>query len=87
MTHAFACIIAIAGWYLIYPPATHKGDPDSRVSLSKWQIDGSYGTAADCDAAHRSDLNSMLGLKQKSHDLLQRKPADGIASDDPRLAK
>ena len=24
-----ACIIAIAGWYLLYPPATQKGGPDS----------------------------------------------------------
>jgi hypothetical protein len=35
MKHVFACIIAIVGWYLLYPPATHKGDPDSYMSLSK----------------------------------------------------
>jgi hypothetical protein len=39
--------LAIAWWYLLYPPAAHKGDPDSQASLSKWNIDGSYGAEAD----------------------------------------
>jgi hypothetical protein len=38
------CILAIAGWYLLYPPATHKGNPESYTTLSQWNIDGSYGT-------------------------------------------
>jgi hypothetical protein len=30
---ALACILAIAGWYLFYPPAIHKDNPDSYTSL------------------------------------------------------
>ena len=66
MKRALPGALAIAGWCLIYSPATLKGDPDSQASLSNWEIDGSYGTAGDCDAAHRSDLNSMLGLEENS---------------------
>ena len=87
MKRALACVLAIAGWYLLYPPASLKNDPDSPSSLSKWEIDGAYSTAADCDAAYRDDLNSMVGLKQNSHDFLQTQVGRCIASDDPRLAK
>jgi hypothetical protein len=87
MKRALACVLAIAGWYLLYPPASLKNDPDSPASLSKWEIDGSYSTAADCDAAYRDDLNSMVGLRQNSNDFLQTQAGRCIASDDPRLAK
>jgi len=90
MKRALACILAIAGWYLIYPPATNKAGSDSQASLSKWIIDGSYGTAADCDAAYREDLNAMPGLQKNSHRdnaFLQTQAGRCVASDDPRLAK
>jgi hypothetical protein len=58
MKHGLACILAIAGWYLFYPPATHNSSPDSYPVLSHWHIDGSYSSAADCEEAHRSDLNA-----------------------------
>ena len=87
MKRSFACIIAIAGWYLLYPPAIHKGSPDSYTSLSQWNIDGSYGTAADCDAAYRDDVNALQGLTQNSLDFLQTQAGRCVASDDPRLAK
>ena len=87
MKRALVCVLAIAGWYLLYPPATQKGDPQSPAPLSSWVIDGSYSTAADCSAAHRDDLYSMVGLGQKSHDFLQTQAGRCIASDDPRLAK
>jgi len=64
MKHALACIIAIAGWYLIYPPASHKGSLDSYTAPSQWNIDGSYGTAANCHGAHYSDLNSLQELER-----------------------
>jgi hypothetical protein len=44
MKHAFACILAIAGWYLLYPVATHKGSPDCYPALPQWDIDSSYDT-------------------------------------------
>ena len=87
MKRALACVLAIAGWYLMYPPATQRSGPDSQAPLSKWEIDGSYSTAADCDAAYRDDLNSMVGLRQNSHDFLQTQVGRCIASDDPRIAR
>ena len=48
-----------------------KGYLDSYAPLSTWNIDGFYGTAADCDAAYHDDLNSLVGLEQNSHDFLQ----------------
>jgi hypothetical protein len=61
MKHKLACIIAIAGWYLLYPPAAQKGSPDSYAALSRWHIDDSYGSATDCREAHQSDLNALQG--------------------------
>jgi hypothetical protein len=87
MNRPFACILVIAGWYLLYPPATQKGSLDSYTSLSKWVIDGSYSSAADCDEAHRSVVNALQGLEQNSRDFLQTQVGRCIASDDPRLAK
>jgi hypothetical protein len=81
------CILAIAGWYLLYPPATHKGNPESYTTLSQWNIDDSYGTLADCHDAHHSDLNALQGLEQSSPDFLQTQAGRCLAADDPRLAK
>jgi hypothetical protein len=87
-------LLAIAGWYLIYPPVSHRGLPNCQASLSKWEIDGSYGTASDCDAAYHSDLSSMRGLDTDTDDaedahnaFLQTRAGRCIASDDPRLAE
>jgi hypothetical protein len=87
MKHAFLCILAIAGWYLLYPPATHEGNPDSYTAPSQWIIDGSFGTVADCYEAHNSDSNALQGLEQNSRDFLQTQAGRCIAADDPRLAK
>jgi hypothetical protein len=87
MRHAFACILAIAGWYLVYPPATHNGNPESYTALSGWNIDGSYSTAADCHEGHHDDLIALQGLEQTSRDYLQTQIGRCVASDDPRLAK
>jgi hypothetical protein len=94
MKHSLVCVFAIAWWYLLYPSARHKGGPDFQSSLSSWVIAGSYGAAADCDAAHRDDLNAILGLAENSHDaedgreaFLQTQAGRCIASDDPRVAR
>jgi hypothetical protein len=86
MKCALACILAISGWYLLYPPAT-QGNPEAYTALSQWNIDGSYGSAADCHEAHRDDLNALQGLEQNSPDFLQTQAGRCIAADDPRLAK
>ena len=41
MNRALACILAIAGWYLLYPPATDTGNPHSYTAMSHWSKDGS----------------------------------------------
>jgi hypothetical protein len=82
-----ACVIAIAGWYLVYPPAVEQSDSDPQASLSKWEIDGSYGSAADCSAAYQSDVDSMLALKHSSPDFLQTQAGRCIVSDDLRFPK
>ncbi len=87
MKHWLACIIAIAGWYLLYPPATQKSGPDSYPALSQWHIGGAYGSAADCAEAHRSDVSALQGLDQASSDFLQAQAGRCIAADDPRLAE
>jgi len=87
MKHAFACTLAIAGWYLLYPPATHKGNPDSYTPLSHWNIDGAYGSAADCHEAHLDDLNALQGLDRNSRDFLQTQAGRCVMADDPRLTE
>jgi hypothetical protein len=87
MKPAVTYVIAIAGWYLLYPPATQRCGPDSRMSLSTWVIDGAYGSAADCDAAYRDDLNSVTGLNPNSSDFLQTQAGRCVRFDDPRLTK
>ena len=87
MKQAFACILTIPGWYLLYPPAIHKGSPDTYTTLSQWSIDGSYGSASYCDHAHHDDLAAMQGLSQNSRDFLQTQAGRCVASDDPRLTK
>ena len=84
MKHALICLLAIAGWYLLYPPAIHRGGPESYASLSQWKIDGSYATPAECDSAHQDDLSRLQGLAQNSPDFLQTKAGRCVASDDPR---
>jgi len=83
----FACILAIAGWYLLYPPANHMGNPDSYTALSQWNIDSSYGTASDCHEAHHGDLDALQGLEQDSPDYLQTQAGRCVAADDPRLVE
>jgi hypothetical protein len=93
MKRSLACIIAIAGWYLLYPPVNHNGSPDSQASLSKWEIDSSYGMVVDCTSAHRSDLSAMRGgngnpgnSEDAENAFLQTRAGRCVRSDDPRLA-
>jgi hypothetical protein len=74
MNRAPACILAIAGWYLLYPPAAHSRHPESYNTLSEWNIDGSYGSAPDCHEARQNDLNALQGLEQDSPDFLTPRP-------------
>jgi hypothetical protein len=93
MKHGFACILAIAGWYLLYPPVNHNGFPDLQASISKWETDSSYATAVDCTTAHRGDLSAVRSGKVNPADsedahnaFLQTRAGRCVRSDDPRLA-
>ena len=55
MKQAFACILGIGGSNLLYPQAHYKANLDSYTALSEWNLDGSYGSAADCYQAQRLD--------------------------------
>jgi hypothetical protein len=65
MKQVIGCILAIAGWDLLYPPAIHRGSQESYTALSGWNIDGSYGSSADCDEAHYDDVNGAAGISAK----------------------
>ena len=80
MKRALCCILAIAWWYLLYPPVIHKGNPDSYTAPSRWIIDGTYATKADCHEAHDGDLRALQGLDQSSPDFCKPKPADASRS-------
>ena len=87
MERVIPCIIAIAGWYLIYPPTTYTASVYSHAAFSQWNVDGSYGTAADCVAAYYGDLYGIQGLQQNSPDFLQTQAGECVRSTDPRLGK
>ena len=88
MERGLACIIAIAGCYLIYPPANYiSTGAYSHSAFSQWNVDGSYGTAADCVAAYYGDLYGIQGLQQNSPDFLQTQAGECVRSTDPRLGK
>jgi hypothetical protein len=65
-------------WYLLYSPVTQNNDPDFYFALSQWHIDGFYGSAADCAAAHRSDLSALQGRILKSRPSTDSKSLCGL---------
>jgi hypothetical protein len=71
------------GWYLLYPPANQKVNPDSYPTLSEWNIDGSFSNASDCHEAHHGDLAALPGLQQNSADYLRPKPDDALRPTTP----
>jgi hypothetical protein len=57
MVSAPPCILAIAGWYLVYPPAKQKSGPDSQVSqYQQLQRTGSQCWPTEWQVSH--GLNS-----------------------------
>src|SRR5262245_38447921 len=72
MNRALACVIAIAGWYLMYPPVTHKGETNSRAALSKWEIISTCWNASRARSLDRSHWRrgANEGLWLQSYDRL-----------------
>ena len=94
MKRALSCILAIAGWYLLYPPVNHDGSPYAQAPLARWEIDSSYGTAVDCNEAHHSDLSAMRSGESDSDSrddaynaFLETRSGRCVRSDDTRVAE
>ncbi len=92
LVHAAA--LALTGWYLVIPPAQNTEDPrvDAEAPLSQWQVESSYDTAAQCEAA-RAEARKPIRwpaeqgkfAKLDAYDNLAHEMATCIATDDPRL--
>ncbi len=92
--------LALAGWYLMVPPAFPTSPKpnadvhfDDSAPLSKWDIWGSYDSAKECMATRVGNLMTIPQaiLKSKNPNVKayfsQNTLAQCIASDDPRLKK
>jgi hypothetical protein len=81
--------LVLVGWYLLAPPALKGGggyDPDA--PLNRWINEGSYDSAADCEAFRTSIIEAASGhiAKQQAHYIQSYFLLSVcIASDDPRL--
>jgi hypothetical protein len=77
--------LALAGWYLMMPPAAPGGQPDLNAPFSRWQIAESFDSALDCTNIIL-ETNSLL---DPSTGQRFREPfshaAKCISTDDPRL--
>jgi hypothetical protein len=84
--------LALAGWYLLYPPwSTNKNAIDPTLPLARWYEVGTFDSAARCEAhkikvledvdqhTHNPDLNKVVAQ------LRLRPQARCVAADDPQL--
>lgn len=79
-----------SGWYLMAPPVNSNGEPDLQAPLSKWMMEGSYDTAADCHAQHQRELDMAWRFKRENANskLFGQEQAERcIATDDHRLTE
>ena len=77
-----AAALALAGWYLMVPPISHKGEFLDNAPLSEWTLLDSTDSAADCNAeANRSDLRSKTERDRN----VKVDHTKCISTDDPRL--
>jgi hypothetical protein len=92
MTLRDTTAIALAGWYLIAPPANRlKSKPTTTVDraapMSVWKIEHSFDTAAECEkelAKWRQVSNSTD--RPAEAEINRRLEAICVATDDPRLS-
>src|SRR5689334_3502296 len=86
--------VALLGWYLIAPPY-HRVEMSVRAPLSQWQIIAAFDTAADCESARGSLIESNADDARQGRfyfDPESKQPITTfselfrcIATDDPRL--
>lgn len=97
MAHMRLCesaVIALVGWYLLYPPFNaQKGEVDPEFPLKKWYMVESFGSQADCE---RRKIQSLNNLDSQTHyadrakvaeQRRMRQQAQCVSTDDPRLGK
>ena len=92
-----AAALALAGWYLIVPPAGRTLRVGLAAPLSQWRTVGTFNSAGDCEAGKRKGLPLLeKRIKEKAgkagvaaHDsdvqALAQLALRCVASDDPRL--
>ena len=89
-------VLALAGWSLMLPPASHTLRLNMTRDLSKWNVRSTHATAADCEQEKQRLLASMTdssanaaksSLRRPARDLLaaRYRNARCISSDDPAL--
>ncbi len=93
----FRHAVALAGWYLIVPPAGRTARVGLAMPLSQWTTVGAFDSAAKCESGKRKGLPLIEKRIKKNaekagapaHDsdvqLLAQSLLRCVASDDPRL--
>ena len=84
--------LALAAWYLLYPPwSAEKNSIDPGLPLDRWYEAATFNSLADCEAnklkvledlekhTHSPDLARAIGI------LRMRPQARCVSADDPRL--
>jgi hypothetical protein len=88
MNFRHAAALALVGWYLLTPPSSAEGKFKENAPLTNWLHNGSYDSAASCEAVHRK-LNRapVLGVTadEQNHVRMSFMLSRCISTDDPRL--
>ncbi len=77
--------LGLVGWYLMMPPASHTLRTLHTADMSKWRIQATYASAAECEQARqKSASNGRPNLRNAKQQYLAHR-GECVASDDPRL--
>ena len=84
MKSQLAALLAVAGWYLMTPPAQPNGRFDTSAPISKWRIEAGFASSDDCKKTVAT-LGSKAAQEGRPGDVEAIKNAQCVATDDPRL--
>jgi len=76
------CMVLMAGWYLMIPPAVGTSY-DVSAPLSKWRVFSAHDHAYECEGAKFLHRAGVTQKNEPSKAALDH--AQCIATDDPRL--
>ena len=94
MKPCHAAMLALVGWYLMYPPLTPDNQVLTERPLAEWKSGASFDTAKDCEAARShvsKDGEKLQDAAEAAHDAIggnlarDMTWAQCVTSDDPRL--